>query len=402
MRALQGMRVADFTWVWAGSYATMLLALLGAEVIKVESHQRPDMTRTFTFSTGQVFADLNRSTAFNDLNLNKLSVTLNLSHPKGVELAKRIVSVSDAAAENMRPGIMEKLGLGYSALREVKPDIVYLSSSACGARGPERHHVGYAPTFAALGGLSHITGYPDAEPASLRGPIDLRSATAAAFALMAGLYHHQRTGRGQYIDFSSWESIAFLIGEVFLDLEMNGRARSRNGNRDQHMAPHNCYPCRGDDKWVSIAVSTDEEWQALRQTMGNPDWASDPKFADPMGRWQHQEELDRLVARWTSQRTHYEATEALQRAGVAAAPSLSGLELLRDAHSRERGMFLEMEHPEIGKRIVVAPPWKLSPTPARVNRPSPLLGEHNEYVFGELLGMSRDEMERLQEERVIY
>jgi crotonobetainyl-CoA:carnitine CoA-transferase CaiB-like acyl-CoA transferase len=398
--ALAGVRIADFTWTWAGPFATTLLGLMGAEVIKIESHHRIDYTRQGSFTTTQDFSGVDQSTVFNDINQNKLSISLNLSQPKAIELAKRIVSISDVAIENMRPGVMERLGLGYQTLREVKPNIIMLSSSACGARGPERHYVGYAPTFGALGGLSYLTGYPEGTPTWLAGPMDLRSAVTTAYAILAALYHLRKTGRGQHIDFSSREAISALIGDVLLDYEMNGRVQSRQGNRHPFMAPHNCYRCQGVDKWVSIAVATDDEWRALCRAMGHPEWDTEARFANALSRWQNQDELDRLIASWTAERTHYEVMERLQGVGVAAAPSFNGNELYHDPHAQERGMFVTLHHPVIGERVVVAPPWKMD-TAARIERPAPLLGQHNDYIFIELLGMSPEEVAWLKEEGAV-
>lgn len=398
---LEGIRIADFTWAWAGPYATMMLGFMGAEVIKIESRKRPDHSRMRSLAAGPTFGGPDQAPIFNDLNLNKMSITLNMTQPEAVELAKRVVSICDVVVENFRPGIMDKLGLGYEVLKEVKPDIIMLSSSAVGAIGPERHYVGYAPTFSALGGLAHLTGFPDSAPIPLMGSSDLRSAATSAFAILVALYYRALTGEGQYIDLSSTETIAVLIGDAFLEYTMNNRVPFRNGNRDEIMAPHNCYPCQGDSNWVSIAVATDEEWQALCRTMGNPPWVSDVKFSDAYKRWQNQEELDQLVGQWTINYTHREVMEKLQEAGVAAIPSFTGLELFQDPHLKERGFAKEVQHPAIGKRLVVNAPWKFSATPAQVSRYGPLLGEHNKYVFGELLGVPKDELQRLMEEGII-
>jgi len=399
---LQGVRIADFTWAWAGAHAIALLAVMGAEAIKIESRQRLDHARVTSITTGQRFAEPDRSWVFNNINLNKLSVTLNLTQPKAVELAKRIVEVSDVVAQNMRPGVMDRLGLGYEALREIKPDIIYLSSSAEGATGPQRSYTGYASNFAAIGGLSYITGYPDGWPADFRGEIDIMSATTSTFAILAALNHRQRTGQGQHIDLSSSESISVLIGDVLLDYTMNNRIQHRQGNRDSFMAPHNCYRCQGEDKWISIAIADDQEWQAFCEAMGNPDWAKDRRFSGGLSRHQHQAELDELIETWTINHTHREAMEILQKAGVAAVPSFTSADLIPDPHLRERGFWLDVEHPVIGNTVVSAPPWKLSETPIEVRRHAPLIGEHNHYVFGELLGLSSAQIARLEEESVIY
>jgi len=400
--ALEGVRIADFCWLWAGAYATGLLAFLGAEVIKIESMARVDPSRMMTLTIGQAFEGVEHSPVFNSINLNKLSIKLNLKHPRAVELAKKIILISDVVSQNMRPGAMDSMGLSYAVLKELKPDIIMLSSSAFGSEGPLRRYGGYAPSFAAYSGLTHLTGYSDAPPNPMTGSTDLMSATTSAFAILAALNHRQHTGQGQHIDLSSVESLAVFTGNALMDYTMNGRVQSRKGNRDEIMAPHNCYRCRGDDKWVSIAVSTEEEWQALCKVMGNPKWTRDEKFADAYSRWKNQDELDRLLTEWTVNYTHYQVTEKLQEAGVAAMPSFSNQEIFSDPHFKERKLAVEVEHPSMGKQVVLGPPWRLSETPAKVIKASPIIGEHNEYVFGELLGMPSNEIEQLVEEQVIY
>ncbi len=399
---LKGIRLTEFTSAWAGPYATCLLALLGMEIIKVESRQWLDHSRILSFSTGRQFTNPDQSEVFNNLNLNKKSVTLNLKKPGSVELAKKLVSVSDVVMENMRPGVMQRLGLGYETLRESKPDIIYLSSSACGQTGPHRQYVGYAPTFAALGGVSFITGYEDRQPSNFMGAIDLRSATTSAVAILAALYQHQRTGKGQYIDLASQETIAVLNGEALMDYILNQHVRMRRGNTDDLMAPHNCYRCAGEDNWVSIAVADDQEWQGLCRVMGRPELARDERFADQKKRLENQTDLDRIIAEWTRNQDYYQVMEKLQKEGVAATVVLSAEGLFKNSHVRERRILQQIEHPEVGDDWVVAPPWRLSATPAGIHRHARLLGEHNDYVFNELLGMSTDEIEKLQTEQVIF
>jgi len=399
---LDGIRIVDFTWAWAGPYATLLMAFMGAEVIKVESLSRLDHTRLRSLMTGPTMGGPDHSTVFNEMNLNKLSLTLDLKQPRSIEIVKKLIKTADVVTQNMRPGAMDRLGFSYEVLRKIKPDIIMLSSSAVGGTGPERTYVGYAPNFAAMSGLAYVSGYPEGQPSTLSGAIDTRVATTSAFAVLAALNFRQRTGRGQHIDLASSEAISCLAGNVFMDYTMNQRVRERNGNRDELMAPHGCYPCRGEDRWATIAVSTEEEWRAFCNTLGNPHWTEDGRFIDASSRRQNQEELDRLVSEWTRRHTDYEVTDILQRAGVAAAPTLTGDMVAKDPHVRERNILVEVEHPELGERLVVGPPWKLSSTSARVRRPAPLLGEHNQYVLGELLGMSQDEIEQLVEERVVY
>lgn len=398
---LQGLRVADFSWAWAGPYATELLAFLGAEVIKVESTKRIDPVRQGSFTTGQTFTGVDASTAFHELNLGKLGVKLDLRQPKAIELAKRLVSLSDIVMQNMRPGAMERLGLGYEALKEVKPDIIYLSSSARGTTGPEREYSGYASHFAALGGIAYITGIPNSEPARGGGEMDLLSGATSAYALLAALNHRRNTGEGQHIDLSSSEVVSVLIGEVLMDYLANGRVGVARGNLDESMAPHNSYRCKGEDKWVSIAVATDEEWQALCQVMGNPERAKDERFLTVSARWQNQAELDRLIEQWTSNYSHYEVMATLQQAGVAAVPCFNSEELFHNPHLNQRQCWTKVVHPVLGEQMVLTPPWKLSATPAKVSSAAPLLGQHSHYVFRELLGMTDDEISLLEEEEVI-
>ncbi|MBM3131773.1 MAG: CoA transferase, partial [Chloroflexi bacterium] len=236
----------------------------------------------------------------------------------------------------------------------------------------------------------------------LSGEIDLLSATSSAFAILAALIHRQRTGEGQFIDLSSTEATSVFMGEILTDYCMNGRVQTRHGNRHPFMAPHNCYRCKGEDKWVSIAVATDEEWRAFCRIAGHPEWATDERFSDGLSRWKHQGELDKLIESWTIHRTHTELTEILQSVGVAAAPSCNSEDLWNDPHLKAREFWAEMEHPLLGRKTVIAPVWKLSETPLKVRGPAPLFGEHNDYVFGKLLGLSRAEIEGLKREKVIY
>jgi benzylsuccinate CoA-transferase BbsF subunit len=297
---------------------------------------------------------------------------------------------------------MERLGLGYDVLKEIKPDIIMLSSSAFGSKGPLRTYGGYAPNFAGGSGLANLTGYSDGTPNPMTGSTDLMSAVTGAFAVVAALNCRQQTGEGQNIDLSSLESQSALAGDALMEYLMNGRVQHRRGNRDRIMAPHNCYRCRGEDKWVSIAIATGEEWDALCGVMDNPDWVREPRFADAYGRWSNQDELDRLVTEWTINYTHYEVTEMLQNAGVAAMPSLSNEEIVNDPHFKHRGISTTVEHPVMGEQVVFGVPWRFSKTPAVVTKASPLMGESHGYVFGELLGLSDDEISRLTEEGAIY
>ena len=287
-------------------------------------------------------------------------------------------------------------------MKEVKPDIIYLSSSALGAIGPERGYSGYAPNFAASGGISHITGNPNGEPARMAGEIDLLSAVTSTLAILAALNYRLKTGEGQHIDLSSADSISVLIGDVLMDYLANGRVQTRKGNLDESMAPHNCYRCKGEDKWISIAVTTDEEWAALCKVLGNPEWAKEQRFLTTSARWQNQEELDGLIEQWTINYRPYEVMELLQEAGVAVMPCFNAEEVYKDPHLNYRQVWTKVVHPMIGEQVVLNPPWKLSASPAKVNAAAPLLGQHSNYVFKKLIGMSDEEIRKLGEEQVIY
>lgn len=399
--ALEGIRVIDFTWMGAGPLATTFLAFLGAEVIKVESIKRLDGARKRTAQQGVAAASVDASPGFNDVNLNKMSVTLNLQKPAAVEIIKRLARVSDIAAENFRAGVLNRLGLGYAVLSKERPDIIMLSSSASGQTGPEAGQWGYASIFGAMAGLSHMTGYVDGPPMEMRLPMDFVSAAASAFAILAALNHRQRTGEGQFLDLSSREVISCFIGDILLDAAANGRDQRRVGNRDEIMAPHNCYPCKGEDKWISIAVGDDEEWKSFCRAIGNPGWTTQERFSDQLSRWKNQDELDKLVGKWTKKYTPHEVMNLLQKAGVAAVPSFTSENTFKDPHIKARKFAVTVKHPEIGKQIVLGPPYQMSVTPPRVKRHAPLLGEQNEYIFCDLLGMGKKAIDALVEEEVV-
>ncbi|MGM9522610.1 MAG: CaiB/BaiF CoA transferase family protein [Oscillospiraceae bacterium] len=400
--ALAGIRVADFGMVWAGPICGTTLSFLGADVIKIESHKHVDQTRQGSITTGDDFDGVNHSPIFNNANLNKKSVSIDISSPEGAELARQIVSKCDVVIENMRPGKMHKNGLGYEDLVKVKPDIIMVSSSGFGATGPYHNYGGYAPIFASIGGLAYLTGYSDTEPNTGSGVMDLRVGTMAALAILAALIHRQKTGEGQYIDLSSSECIMSMIGSELLTYTMNGVSPMRCGNDDQIMAPHNVYRCKGDDKWVSIAVATDEEWKALCGAMGDPTWAKDPKYADTYSRWENRAELDKAISEWTIGYTDYEVMEMLQKVGVAAMPSMSAEEILNDPHSKARDLFMTVDHPKMGTKTVERPPWLMTETSPSIRKASPLLGEDNDEIFGGLLGMSKEEIADLVEKKIIF
>ncbi len=398
--ALSGVRVTDLGWVLAAPYATMLLGYLGAEVIKVESRRRIDEQR-IAHRAG-LAKDYDASSNFFEINLNKRSVSLNLATAKGAELARQIIAVSDVVVENMRPGVVDRLGLGYRELVEVKPDIIMASLSGWGGRGPLREYTAYAPCFSAFSGLAHLTGYADGEPNTGTSSNDARSGTGAAFAILMALVLRQQTGQGQYIDLSSCEALNTLVGDRIVQYGLSGVSPGRDGNHDGVMTPHNAYPCQGQDRWITIAVGTDDEWRSLRVALGDPAWAQDPDLDTSDGRWDRREEIDHRLAEWTEQFDAEALTVTLQQHGVAASPSYKAEDLFEHPHLHARGSITEVTHPRLGTRQAISPPWVLSETPARITRSAPLLGEDNEYVLGELLGLSPEEVQQLADEQVVY
>lgn len=397
MLPLEGYRVVNFGWQWAAPQLGTLLVDCGAEVIKVESSSRMDIFRRISL------LDPLSGNPFHVWNHGVLGITANLKEPKAVELIKMLVAKSDVVIENYPPRVMRELGLDYEHLREVKLDIIMISMPAAGQYGPLRDVMTYGPSLGALTGLHSMLGYLDGEPAFEYCFTDPVAAATGAFVILAALRHRNTTGEGQFIDMAQAEATTCLLGEAVMEYSMNGRVMGFQENRSRWMAPHNNYPCIGEDKWVSIAVKTEEEWQAFTKAIGEPEWTKNEKFADSFSRLRHQEELDRLVAGWTRNYTQYEVTAILQRAGVAAAPVMSEEEQYWDPHHRARETYELFDYPGGAIGVPVNnTPWKFSLTPVKIQRSAPMMGEHNDYVYGELLGLSKEEIARLTEEQVFY
>ncbi len=411
---LTGIRVADFSWVWAGPFCTLQLAHMGAEVIRIETTKRICVTRMLPpWAEGQ--PNPNTSGYFNQYNQGKRAITLDLQTEDGQELAKRLVSISDIVVENFAPGVMERFGLGYEELRKVKPDIIMISMSGYGQTGPLHHYVAYGPAQVPMSGFSTLTGYRHWDQPMHVGLSygDPNAGHHGAFAVLAALWHRQRTGEGQYIDMSQWESTVVLLGDAILHQQMLGYQPPRLGNRDPHMAPHGFFRCRPadpeslpygllpEDRWVGIACASDDEWRALCVVMGRPELAEDPRFATLEARKQNEDELERLVEEWTLTQDPFEATRKLQEAGVAAFPPLCNKELAEDPGLNAWGAFVEKEHPIVGVRKHIGIPWKLPGSPCEVWRAAPVLGQDNDYVFRQLLGLSEQEVASLKERGVI-
>jgi len=330
-----------------------------------------------------------------------MSCTLDLTKPEAAEVAKDIVRISDIVVSNFRNGVMERFGLGNDTLRELKPDLILVSSTSMGNTGPYKDFAGYNEEAYACGGLGYLTGYQDEPPSLIVGDYaDYLTGTLETFAILSALHHRSRTGKGQTIEISMAEAVGTHIPEAIMDYSMNRRVHERLGNRMPGVAPHNCFRCKGDDEWVAIAVTNDDEWAALCKAIGNPEWTGDERFSDSLNRSENQDELEGLVEEWTRRHTPNEVTEILQKAGVPCGPSVSIKELVEDPHLNERGYFVAPEHPVAGKMTLEGMPWKSS-----VNQPdfryAPLLGQDNYYVFHDLLGMSDEEFARLVGEGII-
>ncbi len=409
---LSGKRIIDFTWAWAGPYGAMQLALLGAELIKIESATRIDHSRQRSLAMGSFAGGVNQAPMFNEVNLNKYSIQLNLKLEGAKQVIRDLARTADGAIDNFRPGILDKLGLGFDELRKINPDIVMISASALGATGPERNYTGYAPTFAALSGLSHLSGEPDEPPVMMGGSIDLRAGATAAMAMVAGLHYRERTGRGQFIDASSSEAIGMHIPEEFLHVDLLGRDGDRVGNGHRAYAPHDVFRCAsmrapeeyGDDHkgaktgWIAIACRTDDEWKALCDVSSLEHVRDDSRFRTGLNRWKHRDELKPMIEAWTSERSAVETAASLRAAGVPAAASVWGSDIHRSESFQARGGAVDVRPPETHLRQVLPPPWKLSETPAEVVSPAPRLGEDTEYVLSRMLGYDHERIDALARE----
>ena len=410
-RPLEGVRIVDFTHVLVGGYCSLMWSSLGAECIKVESSARRDPVRTRSGraaardrTQGQMSVRRARG-GLDEFGLNKRSITLNLREPRAIELAKRVVAVSDMVGENFRPGVLERRGLGWEVLREVNPGLVYISMSAGGGFGPDREDAGYASVFAAMSGFSSMWGYEDGPPVLFRLPSDMCAGAMGAFVSIAALVRAKRTGKGQHIDLANRETLASYLGDAFLDYSYNGRVPARRGNRHPAWAPHGVYPSVGEHeggRWITIAVTSDDEWRALVAAMGAPEWAGDPRFAHVEGRLANQDELDARIGEWTADQDGFELMERLQAAGVAATPVGYPEDVAASPQLEARGAWREVALPQDGGTTRwFSPPWRFSKTPTDRVDPAPEMGEANHYVFCELLGMDEDEVEQLSAEGVI-
>jgi benzylsuccinate CoA-transferase BbsF subunit len=386
---LKGVRILDFTWVVAGPVATRILADHGAEVVKIERKNPPPLG--------------NRKLGLQcDLHRDKISAAINMNHPKGLELARRLAAKSDLVMDNFSARVMRSWGMDYESLRKVKPDIICISMSGLGHTGPRASYVSYGPTLQALSGYTLLMADGDGTPAGYGySYADMCGGYTGALAALIALYHKRRTGEGQFIDLSQFEGVTAVIGPALLDIAINGRTQTPPlwNSQEGPAAPHNVYRCApegaDDDRWITIAVRTEAEWQRFVKAVGSPSWANDAKFRTLYLRVRNREELDAHVARWTRERRAEDAMMALQADGIAAGVVSTGAEMFaRDPQLKERRFWAPLATRQ-GTTHVTGIPFKLSATPGTIRTLGPEVGENNDYVLGEILGLSKAERDVL-------
>jgi crotonobetainyl-CoA:carnitine CoA-transferase CaiB-like acyl-CoA transferase len=428
-RALEGIRIIDLTWLQVGPQATRLLASFGAQVIRVEWRKRGaiDFLRYFQpFAPDRATPDggrvqgaapshglrgnYDRGAYFNNTNPGKYGVTLNLNHPKGRDLLKRMVRDANALCENFSPGQMDKWGLGYEELRELNPKLIYLQTTGMGKAGVYKNYVSYGPTAQAFSGLTFLSGLRDQDQPAGWGYsyLDHSPGYFGAMLLMAALRQQRAEGRGAYIDMSQTETGLMLTGTSIVEYQLTGKETQRYGNRMPYRdwAPHGAYRCAGDDSWIAISIQSDTQWQALVQEMKSPAWARDDRFATAISRKHHEDELDTRLTQFTVEQDRYDLMDRLQARAIAAGVVQRAADRFdRDPQLKARGYFVDLPHNEIGTWPVEGFPAKLSASPASVGgltgRAAPKLGEDNEFVYHDIFGLGKDELALLREEDVI-
>jgi len=398
-QALEGLKVLDFSWAIAGPLMTKYLADYGATVVKIESRQYPDFLRTSgPYKDG--IAGPNHTGYFAFFNVNKYSMLLKLDHPKGLEVARRLVSWADVVAENFVPGTLAKLGLGYEQIKRIKPDIIMISSSGQGQTGPAAGVPIGGNWLVALSGFSWFSGWPDRDAVQPFGVYnDFIAPRYGVVAILASLRHKQRTGKGQYIDLSQLEAGIEFLAPPMLDYTVNGREGERVGNASPYAAPHGVYPCL-ENRWCAISVGNDEEWQAFCRVIGDPPWSKESRFATLLSRKQNEDELNRLVSEWTKGFDPEKVMTLMQKAGVPAGVVESAKDLCEDSQLKSRNHFWALYHKVIGEFCHLGEAALFSKTAAQLRMPSPCLGEHTEYVCKQFLNMSDAEFVELLNEDI--
>jgi crotonobetainyl-CoA:carnitine CoA-transferase CaiB-like acyl-CoA transferase len=392
---LAGVRVLELTKVWAGPYAGKYFAHLGAEVIKIESMTNLDEMRAY----GGV--DINSAPYFLSINQEILSVQVNMKTPEGIDLVRQMVAKSDIVIDNIRPGAMERSRLDYENLRKIKPDIIQASLKMWGGDGPLGYQTGYAPCFAALSGITALVGHEGETPKGMNIRYgDSTAGAAMVLACLAALHHRERTGEGQFIDVSAVEAMTSLIGDSLHAWSVTGEVPAADGNYHPEMCPHGAYPC-ANHEWISIAVANEAEWRALCTVLGAPALADNPRYATLADRQVERHAIDAALAALTEEHDGAELAERLRAAGVPAFKSASSLDLCGDEHLWNRSGYRMVSDHNNGTRPIIGPPWRMIPDEAKIERGAPLLGEHNDYVYGELLELSPGDIEDLKLRKVI-
>jgi len=396
-KALEGLKVVDFGSMGVSPVCCKHLADYGATVVYIESHCSPDLLR---FTPPYYKFHLDGSMLFGNYNTSKLSITLNLAKPTGMEICWRLIKWADVLSCGRPNEWMAKWGLDYESVAQVKSEIIYYITSNVGTFGPDGALFGHGGVTTALIGVQHLTGWPDRGPSNVTGYIgDTTNYIFGPVAILAALELRERTGEGQLIDLSQVETYLWSQSPWLLDYVVNGRIATRSGNRYPlfaENAPYGVFPCQerdGKDRWVAICVTSDEEWQALCKVIGQPQWTKEARFATVLGRKESEDELERLVSEWTSKHAAEEVEVMMQAAGVPASVAESNKDLMEDRHLEDRGYFRRLKHRELGVVPYSGPPFRLSKTPDNQSA-APCMGEHNEYVFHEILGMSEEEINR--------
>ncbi|MFH0727683.1 MAG: CoA transferase [Pseudomonadota bacterium] len=391
---LEGIKVADFSWVQAGPWVGRFFANYGAEVIKVESATRVDWARNVPGEPATIDGKLNKGGLFANVNCDKMSVTLNLRNPRGIEIAKKLIARSDVVYDNFSSGVMKSYGLGYEEIKQIKPDIIMMEMPVFGFTGPYKSFSGYGPGIQAEIGLTSVTGFPgrpSGTGVNTAMPDMGPNPTHATVALLAALHYRNRTGKGQFIELAQFESSLCWMDTYLLDYIVNNRTQSRQGNRLSYAAPHGAYPCKGDDRWCVIAVFTEIEWMACCDVLGNPSWTTESRFLTLKGRKENEDALDNLIAQWTKERSPEDVMQLMQMRGVPAGVVENGEDMFHDKQMAARRYLITLDHPE-GECLLENITMGFSETPGRIRRPGPTLGQDNEYVFKEILGMSEEEI----------
>lgn len=418
--ALEGIRVLDLTDSVIGPFTTLFLAACGAEVIRIESRLHLGFRRNGPWGpvgTGGIPMAPERSIDFSqvdigllvgptyaELNHDKLSITLNMSLPGGREIFKKLVKVSDVIVDNFSFEVMPRWGFDYPHLKQIKEDIIVANLPALG-KGPKQEWTTWGMNLLTMSGFSYAWGHPetpmtDRMASGFHG--DYIAGAEAATAIVAALFHRANTGKGQHLELSQAEATISVLGPSYLDYFVNGRVNPPGGNRHPQFAPHNCYPCKGEDCWCVIAVFSELEWQQFCTALENPRWTQDVKFKDMESRLKNVNELDDNIEKWTRQYTPHQVMKMLQFFGVAAGAVQNNEDVYQDLQLRERGFMLEQNLPRLGRIFISGIPVRLEEGQRVPSGTTSVLGEHNDYVFRQLLGLSPEEISRLEKDKVIY